>query len=251
MRHINKLLLALILPLNCFSAEPVAPETAPKIEITPVERTLNFAKSHQEFRDLYFKQHEQEFLRLVHEGQNPQTIFIGCSDSRVVPDLIIGTRPGDLFVIRTAGNFVLPYDPSNCQDGVSASIQYGLEVLDIRHIVVCGHSHCGAIQGLFKQLDPTSMGLVQKWLRAGEPAKKITLLTLGAEAPREELYKTAEQISVVYQLENLMTYPFIKDRVSKGTLELHGWYFTIESGMLEYYDGNDYRFKPLSEKSKI
>lgn len=216
----------------------------------PIDQTLQYAKNHQQFKDLYFKQYEEEFLKLVHQGQNPQTIFIGCSDSRVVPDLIIGTRPGDLFVIRTAGNFVPLYVENNSPDGVSATLQYGIEVLGIKHVVVCGHSHCGAIQGLYKDLSAEGLNLIQKWLMLGEPAKKIAMLTLGAQITPEVLYKTTEKISVIYQLENLMTYPFIKERVSKGTLQLHGWYYTIETGQLEYYDVNNYVFKPISEADK-
>lgn len=211
---------------------------------------LNHARGHQTFKDLYFKQHEQEFVRLVNDGQSPQTLFIGCSDSRVVPDLILSTRPGDLFVIRTAGNFVPPYG-EDCPDGVGASIQYALEVLGIKHIIVCGHSHCGAIKGLFEKLDPNKFGLVQKWLRFGEPAKKMALLMAKSDTPKDALYQAAEEISVVYQLENLMSYPFIKQRVDNNTLELHGWYFSIESGQVKYYDPELYQFKPLNMRETV
>lgn len=211
-----------------------------------LDHALNLARGHQDFKTLHFKQHEKEFVRLVQEGQSPKTLFIGCSDSRILPDLILGTRPGDLFVIRTAGNFVPPYNEKNC-DGVSASIQYALEVLNVKHIIVCGHSHCGAIQGLFKEIDPTSLGIIKCWLQFGEEAKKMTLEVAKPDLPKEELYSLAEQLSVIYQLEHLMTFPFVKKRLETGQLELHGWYYKIETGEIFYYDPEIYRFKSLSD----
>lgn len=210
-----------------------------------MDQTLNFAQRHQEFKELYFKQNEPEFVRLVAEGQSPQILFIGCSDSRVVPDLILNTRPGDLFVIRSAGNFVPPYDPKG-GDGISATIEYAIEVLNIPHIIVCGHSHCGAIQGLFKKFEPNQMDILQRWLRFGEEAKRMALVAAKPNTPQKELYPIAEQISVIYQLEHLMTFPFIKKRIDEGKLQLHGWYFRIETGELCYYDAEAYRFKPIS-----
>jgi len=216
-----------------------APATENKLLID----TLNAARSHQEFRDLYFKQHEADFVRLVKEGQNPRTLFIGCSDSRVIPELILFSRPGELFVIRTAGNFVPPYRFQNV-DGVAATIQYAVDVLNIRHIIVCGHTHCGAIEGLFKDLPP-SLDVLQNWLKLGEKAKRMTLLAAKPSTPKSELYNTAGEVSVIVQLENLMTFPFVKKRVEEGKLELHGWYFDIESAAVSYYNTEQYRFLPL------
>ncbi len=205
---------------------------------------LDFAQRHQEFKDLYFRQNEENFATLVRKGQSPKILFIGCSDSRVTPDLILNARPGELFVIRTAGNFVPSYSPG-MTDGVAASIQFAVEKLNVRHIVICGHSHCGAIEGLFQPLNPDQFGLVAKWLRWGEEAKQIVLKLANASTPKEKLYTLTEEISVIYQLEHLMTYPFIKESVQQGKIELHGWYFHIESGSLYYYDFKDYRFKPF------
>lgn len=211
-----------------------------------LDKTLNLARGHQEFKELYFKQHEEEFIRLVKEGQSPKTLFIGCSDSRVVPDLILNTRPGDLFVIRTAGNFVTPYQ-FQFIDGVAATLQYAVEFLNVGHIIVCGHSHCGAIQGLFQEL-PEKLDMLKRWLKLGEKAKEMTLMTATPSTPKETLYSTAEEISVILQLEHLMTFPFVKKRVDEGKLELHGWYFKIETGELWYYNAEQYRFLPLIER---
>lgn len=216
---------------------------------SPLSITLDYAKGHQEFKDLYFKQHEQEFIRLVNEGQNPQALFIGCSDSRMVPDLILGTKPGDLFVIRTAGNFVPTYEEDE-EDGVPATIQYAINVLNIKHIIVCGHSHCGAIQGLYKTLDPEKLNILKRWLKWGESAKKIAMLTTKPDTPKEELYSITEQLSVIYQLEHLMSYPFIKSLVNKGQIQLHGWYYEIESGDITYYDPDLYQFIKLKKRAE-
>lgn len=233
--------------MNVAAADENAP--APQMKQQELlDKTLDFAKRHQTFKDLDFKQHESEFVRLVEEGQSPQTLFIGCSDSRVIPELILQTRPGDLFVIRTAGNFVPPNHSTEI-DGVGASIQYAIEVLNVKHIIVCGHSNCGAIKGLYETLDPTKFNLVKKWIRLGEPAKKMALLVASPQVPMEDLFSLTEEVSVLYQLENLLSYPFIKKRVDEGKLELHGWYFKIGTGELSYYDNQQYRFKPLATRT--
>lgn len=212
-----------------------------------LEKTMKFAKGHKDFRKIYFKPNEEEFVRLVEEGQSPLTLFIGCSDSRVVPTLITNTRPGELFEIRTAGNFVPPMNHS-CPDGTAASLQYATEVLHVKHIIVCGHSHCGAIKALFDRPDPQKLNLVDRWIRYGDPAKKLVMASIEGSPTKEELLEATEKVSVIYQLENLLTYPFIKEKVEKKEIELHGWFFRIETGEIEYYDPELYMFKPLIGK---
>lgn len=245
-----KVMLLSFLSFSSFSISyEMPPQPTPQVTDMPqdslLDATLNYARGHQTFRDLYFKQFEPEFIRLVREGQNPHTLFIGCSDSRMVPDLILGTRPGDLFVIRTAGNFVPMYEKFE-DDGVSATIQYAIQALGIRHIVVCGHSHCGAIKGLFEPLDAQKFDILKRWLRWGEQAKETTLMMAKNAIPKEQIYQVAERISVIYQLEHLMSFPYIRERVIQGSLFLHGWYYQIETGEIEYYDFEAYQFKPLS-----
>ncbi|MFI0435602.1 MAG: carbonic anhydrase [Parachlamydiaceae bacterium] len=223
-----------------------SPLTFEKNQEALLNDTLNFAHKHQKFRELVFKQNEGEFIRLIKEGQNPKMLFIGCSDSRVVPELILNANPGDLFVIRTAGNFVPPLI-SQSFDGVSATIQYAVEVLNIPHIIVCGHSHCGAIRGLFQELDPKNLGLVQNWIKLGEEAKRLTLQIATSSTPKEEIYGTAEEINVLIQLEHLLTFPFVKKGVQEGRILLHGWYFNVEKGKLFFYDNEKNRFVPFIE----
>lgn len=238
--------LSTIIPgISVGAASAINTQQADSQAQTTLNQVLDFARGHQEFKDVYFKEYEQEFVRLVEEGQSPHTLFIGCSDSRVLPDLILGTRPGDLFVIRTAGNFVPPYNEKG-DDGVSATIQYALEVLNVKHIIVCGHSHCGAIKGLFQNIDSTTLGILKRWLQFGEDAKQMTLKVAKPGTPEKDLYSIAEQISVIYQLEHILTFPGVKKRVDEGSLVLHGWYYKIETGEVSYYDPAMYQFKPLN-----
>lgn len=212
-----------------------------------LNRTLVYAKGHQEFRGLFFKQHEKEFLRLVNEGQTPRALFICCSDSRVVPSLILGARPGDLFIARNAGNFVPLYDQQIAWDGIASTIEYAVEVLNVKDIIVCGHSHCGAIKGLFQPLDDPKFALIKKWLRFGEQAKEITKKNCVREDSDEECYAVAERISVISQLDHLMTFPFVKKRVDDKTITLHGWYYVIETGKIFYFDPDENNFFPLAQ----
>ncbi len=214
-------------------------------EAQEMTRFLTYAKGHQEFKDLYFKQNEKEFVRLIKEGQAPKALFIGCSDSRVVPDLILGSNPGDLFVIRTAGNFVPTYDTEISWDGVAASIEYAVEVLGVKDVIVCGHSHCGAVKGLFQNLDGPQFFLLKKWLRFGQEAKQTALQFHDKEGKEAECCVVAEQVSVLYQLKHLMTYPFIKKKVQDGAVQLHAWYYTIEKGTITYYNEQENAFVPL------
>ena len=207
------------------------------------ERTINFARSHQEFKNLFFKEHEAEFVRLVKEGQSPKTHFIGCSDSRVVPELISSSTPGQIFVIRTAGNFVPYNDPTILWDGVAATIQYAVEVLGVKDIIVCGHSDCGAIQGLFKDI---KLDTLAHWLRFGHEAKQSTLEALGKNVSDSIKYDVAEHISVLYQLDHLLTYPYVKEKVSQDKIFLHGWHYTIDTGAIDYYDPAVGKFVPLA-----
>lgn len=242
MKRLLSLITLLILPL----VADTNTLTLPILPDTPMERAMKFAKGHQEFKNLYFKEHEKEFVRLVKEGQSPQILFIGCSDSRVVPDLILGTRPGDLFVVRTAGNFVPPYSDASSGDGVAGTVEYAVSVLGIKDIIVCGHSHCGAINGLYKNIDDPNLAILKKWLRFGNQAKKLVQDSLPASTPPEERDDVTGKVSVIYQLDHLLSFPSVKTKVEDGSLYLHGWYYVIETGSVEYFDPETQQFKPIS-----
>lgn len=212
-----------------------------------VQRLKEFAEGNETFQQTYFKKNEKHLLSLVKEGQNPRTLFIGCSDSRVIPDLIIQSQPGDLFVIRNVGNFVAPYKPDEDFHSTAAGIEYAVGVLEVSEIIICGHSHCGAIEALYKCSCDTSMVHTAKWLTLGEKAKSMALLALGTDAPHHDLLRATEQLSIITQIENLLSYPYVKKLVDEEKLFIHGWYYDIETGAIDYYDPDIYEFRPLSD----
>jgi len=203
-----------------------------------LNRTLEYAKRHATFKNLVFRNHEREFLSLAKHGQFPKTLFISCSDSRVIPEMIANSKPGELFVIRNAGNFVSKHNPDIAWDGVAATIEYAVEVLGVKDIIVCGHSECGAIRGLFSPQVATDpqFAILSRWLQFGQEAKETTNESLQTGATDAERYTVAEHVSVLYQLDNLLTYPFIKEKVASGKVFLHGWHFNIKTGEVGYYD---------------
>lgn len=203
------------------------------------------------FKNSMFKDYKDDFNTLVEKGQSPEVLFIGCSDSRVVPDLIMDSKPGDMFILRNIGNFVPPFEADFDFHGSSAAIEFAVSVLNVKHIIVCGHSHCGACKALYSEIEEDDIGLVhvKKWLELGKKARNYVLnnyLDLSAE----EIYTKTEKSSVVYQLRNLLTYPEIKRKVEEKTLEIHGWYYKIEDGSIMYYDTKDEKFKQLRDSLK-
>jgi len=198
------------------------------------------------FKKSYFKKHEAELLDLVANGQHPKALFIGCADSRVVPNLITQTAPGELFVLRNVGNFVAPYKPDEDYHATAAGIEYAVTALEVSEIIICGHTHCGAIATLFTNVDEKPFIHTKKWLSLGKKAKETALLAKGKDATHEDTLRLTEKISVVFQIENLLTYPYVKEAVDSGKLHLHGWIYDLESGDIEYYDPDEATYKPLS-----
>lgn len=211
-------------------------------------RLEEFEKGHEAFKQVKFKQSKERFKKLVSEGQNPKALFIGCSDSRVMPAMITGSKPGDLFIVRNIGNFVAPYKPDADYHATASAIEYAVSILEVSDVIVCGHSDCGAIASLFKDIKQTAENIhTIKWLELGAEAKKVALLAYKHDA-QDVMLRYTEKISVVYQLDNLLTYPGIKRRVAEGTLFLHGWHYDIEDGNITYYDDENYEFKALAQK---
>ena len=209
-----------------------------------------FSAGNEEFKNSYFKNHEKELLDLVENGQHPKALFIGCADSRVVPALMTGTAPGDLFVVRNVGNFVAPYDPKTLLHASAPGIEYAVTVLKVSEIIICGHTHCGAIHSLFGEITNPSLIHTNNWLSLGRKAKHFAVLALGKDAEEEKLLRLTEKLSVVSQIENLLTYPDVKKGVENDTLHIHGWIYDIESGEIEYYDPDEGQFESLSVLGK-
>jgi carbonic anhydrase len=190
------------------------------------------------FNTDYFPQYQAQFKDLVEQGQHPTTLFIGCSDSRLVPYMLTGAGPGELFLVRNVGAFVPPYDGSAGHHGTAAAIEYAVLALDVQHIVVCGHSHCGGIRALYGEV-PAEATNLRAWLDMGREA------TLPVQLSDEALRRTEER-SVVLQLERLMEYPMVRARVEQGRISLHGWHYVIEAGEVHVFDVNKGAFVPAS-----
>ncbi len=200
------------------------------------------------FKNSYFKKHEEELLDLVKNGQHPKALFIGCADSRVVPNLITQTKPGELFVLRNIGNFVPPYKPDEDYHATAAGIEYAVTALEVEEIIVCGHTYCGAISSLYKEnIEEKPFVHTKKWLSLGKKAKETVLLASPKGASQEDILRLTEKISVVFQIENLLTYPYVKKAVDEGKLHLHAWIYHLETGEIEYYDPDETTFKSLSQ----
>jgi carbonic anhydrase len=205
-----------------------------------------YAQGNELFRS-YFKKNKESLLKLVKSGQSPKALFIGCSDSRVIPDLIVQSDPGDLFVIRNVGNFVPPYKPDEDFHATATGIEYAVSMLEVQEIIICGHSHCGACKCLYEDIDNPSLIHTKKWLELGESAKTTAILSLGANAPKENLLRLTEKLSIIKQIENILTYPVVKKRFEDGSLSIHGWYYHMETGTIDYYNAESYEFLPLRD----
>ncbi|MEC4804269.1 MAG: carbonic anhydrase [Jaaginema sp. PMC 1079.18] len=190
-------------------------------------------KGLRQFQSTYYNTHQELFAQLAH-GQEPRVLFITCSDSRVDPNLITNAQVGELFVIRNAGNMIPPYGATNGGEG--AALEYALQALDIRQIIVCGHSNCGAMKGLLKLKElEEKMPLVYEWLLQAEATRRLVKENYST-LKGEELLNITIAENVLTQIENLRTYPIIHSRVRQGKLSLHAWVYNIESGGVYAYD---------------
>ncbi|MEO8128889.1 MAG: carbonic anhydrase [Bryobacteraceae bacterium] len=197
----------------------------------------------------HFQQHVFPKKRLLFEqlatGQRPETLFVGCSDSRLSLDLITQTSPGDIFVCRNAGNIVPPRHEA---EAVSATIEFAVSALKIRHIVICGHSDCGAMKGLLHPEKVVGMPHVSRWLRHGEGARRA-LDELHPGATEREALIAITKLNVRLQLNHLETHPQVFAHLRTGNLKLHGWVFQIETGEIEAWDETEGCWTNLAEKA--
>ena len=186
----------------------------------------------------------RNFSRHWHHQQNPHTLFIGCSDSRVIPNVVTQTIPGELFVVRNIGNFVPHYlKKSETFLATSAVIEYAVLQLNVDNIVVCGHSNCGGCAALYQEEELKHLPHTKIWLQLAEPVKKIVEEKIAKKKiTLEERSEYTEKMNVVEQLRHLMKYPYIRKRVREGKLNVMGWYYNIEEGEIYNYDRKRRRF---------
>ena len=163
------------------------------------------------------------------DTQQPHTLFIGCSDSRLIPTLITQSGPGELFVIRNIANVIPPYDSEPAHISTSSAIEYALHILKVKSIIVCGHSNCGGCKAtFFDESDLVHLPHTKKWISLVKPAREKAELEAKENNSPEELTVLVEKQNIRNQVENLKSYPTVNERIKSGELQLHGWYFDIE-----------------------
>lgn len=197
------------------------------------------------FHHKVFSTRKGLFERLV-GGQHPEALFITCSDSRIDTGLLTQSDPGDLFVLRNAGNIVPPHGSS---PGEEATIEYAVNALGIRDIVLCGHSHCGAIKALLNPEDVAGMPAVARWLEHAEATRRIVRENYG-HLEGDRLISAAVQENVLVQIEHICTLPAVAAKLARGDLRLHGWVYKFETGQVFAFDPEKNQFLPLSTVSE-
>lgn len=204
----------------------------------------NLVRGVHVFQNYYFQENRELFEALAH-GQQPDTLLITCSDSRIQPGILMNASPGELFIIRNAGNLVPPVGTPN--GGEAATIEYAVEVLRVPHIIVMGHSHCGAMQALLEPESLATLPRVADWLKYAEPVREI-LRTQYADCTGTELQNAAIKENVLLQLEQLLTYPAVVERVAAGQIKLHAWVYEFETGRVLAYDPATHHFAPMTNE---
>jgi len=200
------------------------------------------------FRADSFKKHEQLFHKLSTQGQKPETLFITCSDSRVDPNLITSSNPGELFIVRNIGNMV-PSVEAKLPGGVSAAIEFAVEVLEVSTILVCGHTQCGAMDAILNPERVKHLPYVSKWLKGSSRIPAILEERYGELEP-EQRVNAAVQENVLTQLENLRTFDFVAKRLEAGKIALAGWVFKIATGDVFEYDPASEQFLAVTKNEE-
>lgn len=195
------------------------------------------------FREEDFRPLQGLFEQLS-KGQTPETLFITCSDSRIDPNLLTRSQPGDLFILRNAGNIVPPHGAGN--GGEAATIEFAVAALGIKDIIICGHSHCGAMKGLLEPESVTSLPTLSSWLSHAETTRRIVRDNYGHLEGDRLVTATVEE-NVLVQLENLRTLPAVASRLVRGDLHLHGWVYKIETGEVFGFDTASGQFVPVAQ----
>jgi len=196
-----------------------------------------------QFRQEDFRPLKGMFEELA-KGQSPETLFITCSDSRIDPNLLTRSMPGDLFILRNAGNIVPPHGAGG--GGEAATIEFAVAGLGVKDIIICGHSHCGAMKGLLEPESLAEMPAVAAWLSHAEATRRVVRENY-THLDGDRLITAAVEENVLVQLENLRTLPAVASRLVKGDLHLHGWVYKIETGDVFAFDLESGQFVPLAQ----
>jgi carbonic anhydrase len=194
------------------------------------------------FKREVFPQKRTLFRELA-ANQNPTALFITCADSRVVPDLITQSQPGDLFICRTVGNQIPPHGAS-AESGVASTVEYAVHALNVQDVIVCGHTDCGAMKAVLKPESLAALPATRAWLQNADAARSVTFENYTGVSEEVMLHLLTEE-NVIAQLENLKTHPAVAARLARGDLRIHGWVYHIHSGEITAYNATAGRFQPL------
>ncbi len=196
---------------------------------------------YKKFREEVYPDHKEDFLRLAC-GQRPRALFITCSDSRIVPDMLMQSSPGELFICRNAGNIIPAHGDHN--GGVSATIEYAVRVLEVGHIILCGHSDCGVMHGLLHPERVAKLPNVAQWLNYGARARAVVDEICEGHSDTEKVMELARQ-NVLAQADNLRTHPSVAAAIVKRGMQIHSWIYDIEHGEINAWCPSIHKFVPL------
>lgn len=199
------------------------------------------------FHSKYFLEKNKLYETLA-KGQSPEVLMIACSDSRNDPALVTESEPGDIFVVRNVAAIVPPYHPDDKYHGTSAAIEFAIKGLKVKDIVVMGHAQCGGMSALLNGHDASKFEFLGNWIEIGRPAKEAVELAL-SDAPKAVKQRALEQAVILISLNNLMTFPWIKEGVAAGHITLHGWYFDLEKGRMLSLDFITGAFTDMTQTS--
>jgi carbonic anhydrase len=209
----------------------------------------NLLQGISNFRGGVFPHDAALYRKLAREGQQPQALMISCADSRVMPETITQSGPGELFVCRNAGNIVPPFQTAN--GGVSSAIEYAVVALEVRDIIICGHSDCGAMKGLCHPELLASMPNVAAWLKHGHAAHSIVCQAYPASMDDKDRIRATAMENVVVQLDHLKTHPSVAAKLATNEITLHGWFFDIETGEVLIFDGEACKFIQIEDGQSL
>ena len=198
-----------------------------------------------EFQRTVFAARRELFEDLA-RGQRPEVLFITCADSRVVPNVLTQTEPGELFVVRNAGNIVAPHAPGTSASAEAAAVEYAVEVLHVKDIIICGHSHCGAMKAVLDPSQARELPAVASWLGNADATRRIMKQNYG-HLSGDPLLTATVQENVLVQLDHLRTLPAVASALAAGRVRLHGWVYKFETGEVFAFDRDERQFLPLSK----
>ena len=218
-------------------------------ERTDLADITTFLAGFERFHEKYFAADGSLFARL-RQGQSPRALVISCCDSRADPGMLMGAGPGDIFVVRNVANLVPPYRNGAEMPGIRADIEFAVKSLNVEQIIILGHSGCGGIRALMDGEGTTTnqFEFIGTWVNIARPARDRVLRELAGQAPAVQT-RACEQGAIALSLENLMSFPWIRERVEAGSVTLHGWYFDIVAGELLGYSRETGSFARLAPKA--